>query len=173
VAAVVRELASETTVPPVGAADGSVTVPVELAPLTSELGDSVRLATGGGGGLTVRVPVCDVPWYVAVIVTVCCEATERVVTGNVPFVKPPGTVIVAGTVAAAVFELVRETTPPAVGAMPFSVTVPVEGVPPTSADGVSTTVDTSAGLTVIVTVFGVPVVDAVSVTFVEAATPLV
>jgi hypothetical protein len=46
----------------------------------------------------------------------------------VAFVLPDATVTVDGTLAAAVFELLRFTTKPPVGAGPLKVTVPVTAV---------------------------------------------
>lgn len=46
------------------------------------------------------------------MVTVCVEATARVVIENAPFNAPAATVTEAGTVATAVLELDRVTTVP-------------------------------------------------------------
>jgi hypothetical protein len=64
-------------------------------------------------------------------------ATLLVLTVNVALLAPAATVTVAGTVAAAVLPLIRETTAPPVGAGPLSVTVPVEGDPPVTLVGFS------------------------------------
>ena len=63
------------------------------------------------------------------------EATGLVVTVKVAVVAPAATVTEAGTWAAAVLLLVNVTTAPPVGADPLSVTVPVEGLPPTTEVG--------------------------------------
>ena len=63
--------------------------------------------------------------------------TALVLTVNVALLAPAATVRVAGTVAAAVLPLIRETTAPPVGAGPLSVTVPVEGDPPVTLVGFS------------------------------------
>jgi hypothetical protein len=60
-----------------------------------------------------------------------------VVTVNVALVAPPGTVTLAGTMAAAGLPLLRETTAPPVGAGPLSMTPPVDGDPPVTLVGVS------------------------------------
>ena len=48
---------------------------------------------------------------------------------------PLGTVTFAGTLATDVLLLDSDTTAPPAGAGPLSVTVPVEGLPPTTLDG--------------------------------------
>ena len=63
--------------------------------------------------------------------------TARVVTVKAALVAPAGMVTVAGTVAAVVSLLERETRAPAVGAGPLSVTLPVEGDPPLTLVGFS------------------------------------
>ena len=61
VAAVGTELVKVTGDPPVGAAAESVTVAVDGVPLTTVVGLSARLDTGGGGALTVSVAVFVTP----------------------------------------------------------------------------------------------------------------
>ena len=76
-------------------------------------------------GDTVRV-FCPTPE--AVILTGVWDFTggvAAVVMVNTPVVDPPGTVLLAGTVAREVMLLVRLTTVPPVGEGWFSVTVPV------------------------------------------------
>src|SRR5258705_13111081 len=63
--------------------------------------------------------------------------TAKVGTVKVGLVAPAGMVTVAGTVAAVVSLLERETMAPAVGAGPLSVTLPVEGDPPLTLVGFS------------------------------------
>ena len=67
---------------------------------------------------------------VAEMVTDLVVVTVRVVTVNVVVVVPATSVTLAGTVATEVKLLERVITAPPVGAGPFKVTVPVEGVPP-------------------------------------------
>ena len=69
------------------------------------------------------------------IVGLVPDATGKVVTTNVADVAPPGIVTLAGTWAAGGLLLTRVTTAPPKGAGPFNVTVPVEGVPPTTVSG--------------------------------------
>jgi hypothetical protein len=69
------------------------------------------------------------------MVAVRVVGPARVETGKVPLDSPPWTIIVAGTVAAAVFELDSETTSPSAGAAPERKTVPVTGFPPSTVAG--------------------------------------
>jgi hypothetical protein len=71
-----------------------------------------------------------------------------VVTVNVVDLAPTTTVTVGGTVAIAVLLLVRAIMMPPVGAGPLSVTVPVDGLPPTTLVGFSVTEDNVAVVTV-------------------------
>lgn len=66
-------------------------------------------------------------------------ATGSLDTVNVAVVAPAATATLTGTVAAAVLLLVRVTTAPPAGAGPFSVTVPVEEVPPVTDVGLKVT----------------------------------
>ena len=63
--------------------------------------------------------------------------TARVVTVKAALVAPAETVTLAGTVAAAMLPLERETRTPPFGAGALSATVPVEGVPPFTLVGFS------------------------------------
>ena len=139
-------LARETAMPPVGAGPSSVTVPVELLPPTITVGLTVRVVSAGE--LTVRVAVLETLPSVAVITGEAVLATAEVETVNVAVVPPEETVTDAGTVAAAVLPLLRETTTPAAGAGPLSVTVPVEPVPPITAVGLSASEVSAGALTV-------------------------
>jgi len=87
---------SVTASPPVGAALEMVTVPVEEAPPTTEVGFTVTDDTVGE--LTVNVAVWDVLLAVAVIVELVLEATATVVAVNVAVVAPDATVTELGTV---------------------------------------------------------------------------
>jgi hypothetical protein len=70
-----------------------------------------------------------------VTVTDAFVSTRTVVAEKVAVVAPAATVTDVGTWAAAVLLEVRETTAPPVGAGPLRVTVPVEGLPPTTEVG--------------------------------------
>jgi hypothetical protein len=61
----------------------------------------------------------------AVIVVAALVVTGKEVIGKVPRVAPAGIVMLAGTVARAVTELVSVTTAPPAGAAAFNATVPV------------------------------------------------
>jgi hypothetical protein len=124
-AAVVLELESVTTAPPVPAAAVRLTVPVPDWLLTIVLGLTDKLLNAPGSGFTVRPNVLLTPEYVAVKVTVKELITPPVLTVNVAEVAPCGTVTVAGTLAAAVSELESDTATPPVPAASVKVTVPV------------------------------------------------
>jgi hypothetical protein len=68
-------------------------------------------------------------------VTLLVLGTVLVVTVKVAVVAPAGTVTLDGTVAARVLLLESLTVVPFVGAAPLRVTVPVDGLPPTTVDG--------------------------------------
>lgn len=67
--------------------------------------------------------------------TVVSPATGEVLMENCVLRLPSGTVTVGGTDATAESELARLTVVPPVRAGSFSVTVPVEGCPPTGLSG--------------------------------------
>ena len=127
-----------TVRPPAGAALLIVTVPVELFPPTKLVGFNERAVIAGG--VTVIVPVALFEPVVAVTVTDVDERTALVVAVNVAVVAPAATLTEAGTTTAALFEA-RVTVvvlPAATG--PFSVTVPVDDVPPATVEGLRATV---------------------------------
>src|SRR5882757_4951481 len=133
-------LESSTCAPPVSAGPLSVTAPVEGDPPVTLVGFSVseaRVGPGGGWGVTVSEPVCVTPVDNAEIVTGVELATAIVVTCTVARLSPAATVTLAGTVAAEVLLLDRETTVPPVGAGPLSITVPVDGFPPLTLVGLT------------------------------------
>ena len=70
--------------------------------------------------------------------------TAKVVTVNVRLATPGGMVTLAGTVAAAMLLLERETRAPLLGAGAFSVTLPVEGDPPLTLVGFGVSEDSVA-----------------------------
>src|SRR2546425_3153434 len=101
-------------------------------------------------------------------------ATALVVTVNVALVAAAGAVTLPGTVAA-VLLLDRVPDAPPAGAGPFSVTVPVELLPPVTVVGLSASEErrTGCGFTVRVAGRVTPLYTAEMVTGVDAATVLV
>jgi hypothetical protein len=132
------------------AAADRVIVPVELVPPVTDVGLKPRVHVGTS---TVSVALADWPPAEAPIVLVVLVGTPMEVTVKVAVVAPAGTVTVAGTVAAAVLLDVNATDIPPVGAALPRVTIPVEGVPPTTVVGLSETAVTTGGLTVRVAVW--------------------
>jgi hypothetical protein len=130
-------LASETVAPPVGvsAVNASVAevlvVPVWTVAGLKLIESSAPPGCGGGGAVTVMVAVRVTPLYVAEITDVVVAGTGLVETnvGTTLLLTPSGTVIVAGTVAAPVLLLVKDTTAPPAGAGAVRVTV-VDAVKP-------------------------------------------
>jgi hypothetical protein len=126
----------DTAKPPAGAGDVSVTVPCEEAPPVTLAGFTATVESdAAAAGVTVRLAVRETPLAEAVMVVVRVVGPASVETGKVPLDSPPWTIIVAGTVAAAVFELDNETTSPSAGAAPERKTVPVTGFPPSTVAG--------------------------------------
>jgi hypothetical protein len=71
------------------------------------------------------------------MVTEVVAVTELVLTVKVAVLAPPGMLTLAGTVAATVLLLERVTNAPDDGAAALSVTVPCDGLPPTTLVGLS------------------------------------
>lgn len=121
-----------TIIPPFGAADDIVAVPVAEVPPTTAVGLTLMDANVGGLIVSVadRVTVPSDPVTVAVV----CVVTTTVVTANVADELPDAILMLAG--AEALFELLlKPTVKPPVGARPVSVTVPVEEAPPLTVAG--------------------------------------
>jgi hypothetical protein len=152
----VFELERLTTTPPGGAMPVSVTVRLDQFAPPPTMIAGFRLRLERAAGFTVKTAVFAAPVVCALIVGVAAAATPSVVMGNVVLVEPAGTVTVAGTVAAVVTELERDTIVPPVGAADGSVTVPVELVPLTTVVGERVRLATGGGggLIVRVAVFG-------------------
>jgi hypothetical protein len=103
---------------------------------------------------------------------VVAAVTDAVATVKLAAVAPPGTVTLAGTVAAALLPDSVTAAPPE-GAGAFRVTVPVEGLPPPTLAGLRDTAESLApvgGFTVIVALRVVPFNDAEIVTVFVALT---
>ena len=147
---------SETDPPPVGAGALKVTVPVAEAPPTTLVGlnDTVeRTGPGGGGGggggaggaVTDRPARANVPSVAVMMANTPGAPTGLVVTVKVALVRPAGTVTLGGTVATAE-SLKSVTTDPPATAGKSSITVPVEGLPPTTLLGVRKRLEIDGGL---------------------------
>jgi hypothetical protein len=125
----VSQLVRDTVTPPAGAALVNATVAVVVLPALTVAGLTVRLANARLD-ITVSTAVSFTPLYVAVMLApVFKEPVPAVVTGKVPDVAPAGIVILAGTVATAVSQLVRDTFTPPAGAAPVNVTVAIAVLP--------------------------------------------
>src|SRR4051794_8352661 len=74
----------------------------------------------------------------------CGLGTTLVVIVKLLLVDPAGTVTLAGTVAAVGLSLVNATVKPPDGAAAVRVTVPVEGLPPTTSVGLTFTAESAA-----------------------------
>src|SRR5271169_569141 len=133
VASVVLELVRVTVAPPVGAGPFNVTVAVGVWP-RGTLGRSSVVKNAWIEGETVSVAVFEVPPDAAVIVTFVFVVTVSVVIVKDVDATPAGTVTLAGTVAAAVFELVNVTTVPPGTPRPFNVMVAVDVEVPKAVD---------------------------------------
>jgi len=138
-------LCSETEMPPAGAGPARVTVPVDPVGPTTAVGFKL---TDESSGLTVSVVVTLAPAYEAVIVTGVELLTPRVVTGKVAVLALAATFTLIGTVAALVGLLCRVTVMPPAGAGPAMVTVPVDGLGPATAVGLTLTDEIASGLMV-------------------------
>jgi hypothetical protein len=138
VAAAALSLIRGTAAPPLGAGPLRVTVPVEGDPPVTLAGLSVIAeSVAEPGGVTVSEAVLVTPAYNAEMVTDVEVVTLLVLTANVALLAPAATATLAGTVAAAVLPLIRETAAPPLGAGPLRVTVPIEGDPPVTLIGLS------------------------------------
>ena len=97
------------------------------------------------------------PAVVPEIVTLLVLRTALVVTEKVAVVAPGGTVTLDGTVATFVLLLESWTVIPVDGAAPLRVTVPVDELPPTTADGFKLNdSNAGAGVTVNGAIFVMP-----------------
>ena len=137
VAALVLSLVRTTDVPPCGAAESRVTVPVTPVPPTTVLELSVTPETAGPVAAGVTASVNDrvaEPWE-AVMSAEVLAVTGLVAAVNVAVMAPSATVTLAGTVATDVSPLESVTTIPPAVAGAVNVTVPVEGEPPSTERG--------------------------------------
>src|SRR6266481_1220698 len=138
VAAAVLGLERGRAAPPLAAGPLRVTVPVEGDPPVTLMGlSAIADSVAEPGGATLSEAILVRPAYIAEMVTAVELVTALVLTVNVALVAPAETVTLAGTVAAAVLPLERETRTPPLGAGALSATVPVEGEPPLTLVGFS------------------------------------
>jgi hypothetical protein len=106
--------------------------------------------------VTERTADLVTPALVPEIVVLVVLRTPLVVTVKVAAVAPAATVTLDGTVATAVLLLESWMVTPAGGAAPLSVTVPVDGLPPTTFDGFNFNEDNAGRVIVNVAVFVTP-----------------
>jgi hypothetical protein len=128
-----------TLSPAGGAGPVSVTVPVELFPPRTSVGDSDSDLTVGA--VTLSVVVAFDALSEAVSVAVAFAATETVLTLAVADLLPASTLTDFG-IDAAGFELASVTSTPPAGATLESVTVALAGVPPITLVGVTVRLET-------------------------------
>jgi hypothetical protein len=163
-------LESATEIPPAGAGPLSVTVPVELWPPVTVVGDKDRDLSAGG--VTVSVAVLAGPPLTAEIVTGVELFTAKVVMGKTAVFMPAGTVTLEGTEATEESLDDRSTVMPPAYAGPVSTTVPFTLLPPTTVF-IERFRAESAGRTVTETSVLAPLRVAAKVTGVFAPTDLV
>ena len=113
--------------PPAGAGEAIVTVPVELLPAVTLFGLRLMDVTAMPG-VMVMLPCTVLFPSVAVIVTAVLLRTKPlfVLTVKVALVAPAGTLTVDGTIANVLLLLNPTVLPPA-GATALNVTVPLDG----------------------------------------------
>ena len=121
---------------------------------------SVGAAGAGGTGATVSAAVRVTPAKTAEMIAEVEAVTEVVVIVKLALVAPAATVTLAGTVTAAELSESVTTAPPE-GAAALKVTVPVEGLPPTTLVGLrlraeSVAAGATAGFTVNTAVLVMP-----------------
>jgi hypothetical protein len=114
--------------PPVPTMRFSVAVPVEVVPPTTEVGLSVTVEIVGQ--MTSKGCELVLDPNVAVIVRFTFDVWNVELTAKFAVVLPAGTVTVAGTVAAEVFDELRLTTAPPAGAAVSKVTEDSSPSPP-------------------------------------------
>src|ERR1700687_4313711 len=129
--------------------------PQGAAPICSGLKSRFGFDTGWLT-VTVRVALRVIAPRVEEMIGVRVAVTTVVETVKVAVEDPAGTATLPGTVAVVVSLLASATVTPPLGAGPRSVTVPVDGLPPTTLVGLSAIVERSGCKTVSVAVPVVP-----------------
>lgn len=136
------ELASETTIPPGGASEDSLTVPTAVLPPVKLVGSTDR-EESDGGSITICAETA-VPADDAVIVTAVCVATGAVlIVYSLPS-SPAGTVTESGTMTEFDVDVSFTFRPPG-GADPFSSMTPVAVAPPNRVEGETPIADGEGG----------------------------
>jgi len=136
-----------TANPPAPAALVSVTVPVEGEPPLTEVGSRTSEESAGPGGTNTSADVWVTPPAVAEMSTEVVEATAVVTIVKLACNAPALTETLDGTDAADMLELASVTGSPPAEAGADSVTIPDEGVPPSTTPGERTRLVTETGPT--------------------------
>jgi hypothetical protein len=137
---------SDTTIPPLGAAALSVTVPIDDVPPATVAGltvtaDSAAVCAAGFTPIAAnRIESTSLAESWTVV-----PALGKVVIVKVALVAPAGTVTLAGTLAAPGWLLASVTTVPPDGAALGSVTVPSAELPPATLVGLTLNAESVAG----------------------------
>lgn len=122
------EVDSSTSLPPDGAGEAMVTVPVELFPPVTVLGFRLIEVTLMPGVMVREACAVLFPRLAVIVTAVLLRTNPLVVTAKVVLVDPAGTVTLDGTTAKLLL-LLNPTVVPPDGAAPLKVTVPLD-VPP-------------------------------------------
>ena len=109
--------------PPLGAGRLSVSVPIVVVPPTTGFGCRLKLLSSGGGGVSIRVAGCVIPFNSAVMLTEVVAVTVEVKTLNVTLVNPGPTTTGEGTTTNGLL-LIRSTGCPETKAGAEMVTIP-------------------------------------------------
>lgn len=125
-----------TVNPACGAGLFRVTVPVDVPPPRTDVGETTTLV--GFGAKRVRAPDLDAPFKVAEMLAVVSATTLTVETVKVADLAPAAMDTEAGTVALDLSEA-RVTVRPLAGAALLRLTVPVDVPPPRREDGLRVT----------------------------------
>jgi hypothetical protein len=128
-------LESATTAPPAGAAVFRVTVPIRATPPATVVGLRLNEERVAGVGVTVSTAELESPAVAPETSTLREASMGPVDTTKSALVAPPAILTRAGTATTLAGQVPSSTSVPSVGAGAFSVTVPVDGLPPTTVGG--------------------------------------